>query len=304
MRLSALAAIAACCLAGLAAAQDGHAGVVIDARAAYPEGPLWQDGRLFVAEMGADRVSAYDNMEKSTFFEQRGCGPTALAPHGEGFAILCHIGQQIARVAADGAPLGVVSQTAAGRAFQDPNDISADDAGGAYFSDPGLFSRRAPPHGYLVYLDAAGAAHDVARGLWYPNGVYFDAHERALFVSETFRHRVLKFPVQGPGRLGPPTVFAAIDFEAPPFDQTEDIYPERGPDGLERGPDGLLYVAIYGEGVVVGLNADGAIARALRSPARYTTNIAFAPDGAAYVVGASLNDRPPFTGEVRRFPPP
>ncbi len=265
---------------------------------------MWRDGRLYVAEMGADRVSVYRDGAKADFFVQRGCGPTALAPHGEGFAVLCHIARSVALVDARGAPLRVIAADRDGRAFQDPNDISADDRGGAYFSDPGIFSRRIPASGALYYLDPQGQARRVAEGLWYPNGVYFDRAERALYVSETFRHRVLRFAVRRDGALGAPSVFATFDFDAAPFGRFADIYAERGPDGLERAPDGRLFVAIYGEGVVVALDRAGRITATLPQRARYTTNIAFAPDGAAIVVGAAINDRPPFTGEVRRFPRP
>ncbi|MDX2237788.1 MAG: SMP-30/gluconolactonase/LRE family protein [Hyphomonadaceae bacterium] len=303
LRLLALLALATA--SPLAAAQaDPPRSVVIDRNASYPEGPLWRDGRLYVAEMGADRVSVYRNGAKADFFVQRGCGPTALAPYGEGFAILCHIARTLVIVDRQGARVRVIAADGAGRAFQDPNDISADDRGGAYFSDPGIFSRRIPASGALYHLDARGRARRVAEGLWYPNGVYFDRAERALYVSETFRHRVLRFAVLEDGALGAPSVFATFDFAAAPFGRYRDVYDERGPDGLERAPDGRLFVAIYGEGVVVALDRDGRIAAALPQPARYTTNIAFAPDGAAIVVGATINDRPPFTGEVRRFPRP
>jgi sugar lactone lactonase YvrE len=147
-----------------------------------------------------------------------------------------------------------------------------------------------------------GAARRVARGLRYPNGVFVDPAEHALYVSEHLAHRVLRYPILEGGALGPMEVFARVDFSAPPFPRYRDVFAERGPDGLERGPDGLLYVAIYGEGVVLALDRAGAVRGWIETPARYVTNIAFAPNGDAIIVGARDSAVPPYRGEVRRWP--
>ncbi|MGE3142270.1 MAG: hypothetical protein AB7L65_03025, partial [Hyphomonadaceae bacterium] len=53
-------ALAACAaMSARAPYAQAHARAV-DPAAAYPEGPLWRECALYVAEMGADRVSAYD----------------------------------------------------------------------------------------------------------------------------------------------------------------------------------------------------------------------------------------------------
>ncbi|MEZ6021888.1 MAG: hypothetical protein R3C16_00310 [Hyphomonadaceae bacterium] len=71
----------------------------------YPEGALWQGERLYFAEMGADRISTYERGTRGVFFSQQGCGPTAIAPYGEGFLVLCHIDRAVA-VDANGANCG------------------------------------------------------------------------------------------------------------------------------------------------------------------------------------------------------
>src|SRR5262245_47557362 len=88
--LAAVAALAAAC-AGTSETAAQPRSAIVDAHAAYPEGPLWHKGRLLVAEMGADRISAFDHAHKSVFWTRDGCGPTSLAPYGEGLAVLCHI---------------------------------------------------------------------------------------------------------------------------------------------------------------------------------------------------------------------
>jgi sugar lactone lactonase YvrE len=274
----------------------------VDPRASYPEGPLFAGQTLLVAEMGRDQISAYDGNAKRVFWRREDCGPTAIAPYGEGYVILCHIAHKLVIVDAHGRDVRDIETDSVGAPFLDPNDCFADGEGGVYFSDPGLFSRDAEREGALVYLARDGAVRRLARGLWYPNGIYVDRAEHALYLSEHMMGRVLRYPILGPGRLGPPETFARIDFRGPAFRRRAAPYRERGPDGLERGPDGRLYVAIYGEGRVLAFNRHGGLDFWLETPMRYVTNIAFAPNGDALVVGPQENLMPPYRGEVRRWP--
>jgi gluconolactonase len=274
---------------------------VLDAQANYPEGPLWQGGKLYVAEMGADRVSVFENGQKHTFFQRPECGPTALAPYGDGFLILCHIEGAVVAVDARGTVRFTRDRDEEGNQFRDPNDCFADGRGGVYFSDPGLFSKGTPPQGALVHIDAQGRVRRLAVNLWYPNGVYVDVAARELYLSETFRHRVLRYPLNEDGSLGAMSVFASID-AMPPQQRYDVPYREAGPDGIEHAPDGSIYVAIYGEGRILRLSREGAYEGQIDAPARYVTNIAFGPDGSAATTGAFENEDPSYPGEVRLYP--
>ncbi|MBY0448563.1 MAG: SMP-30/gluconolactonase/LRE family protein [Hyphomonadaceae bacterium] len=267
----------------------------VDETSRYPEGPLYAGGGLYVAEMAADSVYRYQGAAKRAFFTQAGCGPTAIAPYGGGFVVLCHLAKGLTVVDGEGRPLRRISGAVNGPAFQDPNDCSADDRGGVYFSDPGVFSTSAPPSGRIWRLDADGAVQVLASGLHYPNGVFFDAPRRRLLVSEHLSRRVLAYPVQNDGALGKAVVLADIDAIA----GRSGSYREAGPDGLEIGPDGVLYVALYGEGRVLRLTPQGRLLGEIVTPFAYVTNVAFAPTGRRGVaVGAYVNDRPPFPGAV------
>lgn len=275
---------------------------VLDGAASYPEGPLWHGGRLYVAEMHADRVSIFEEGRKHVFFTREGCGPTALAPYGDGFLILCHLEAAVVAVDAAGAVRFVRTEDGEGRAFRDPNDCYEDGRGGVYFSDPGIFSTRVPPQGSLLHIDAEGHVRRLADGLWYPNGVFVDLARRELYLSETFRHRILRFALLENGALGQMSVFA--DMNAMPRQSRFDPpYREAGPDGLERAPDGAMYVAIYGEARILRLSAAGAYEGQIDTAARYVTNVAFRRDGAAAVTGAFDNVSPPYAGEVRLYEP-
>lgn len=269
--------------------------------ASYPEGPLWRENALYYAEMGADRVSIVRDGRRRDFFRRTGCGPTALAPYGEGFLILCHIEGAIVAVDAQGRVRFVRDRDDAGVRFRDPNDCYADGRGGVYFSDPGVFSRQTRPHGALVHIDSAGRVRRVAQDLWYPNGVFVDQARGQLYLSETFRHRVLRYALSADGSVAAPEVFFDLAAAAPPQTRFAPAYPEAGPDGLEIAPNGELFVAVYGEGRILRLGLDGSFHGALETPAQYVTNITFTPAGDAYTTGAFDNDTAPFPGEVRLY---
>lgn len=292
--LLALGALAACAGAEPAA----HEGRAIEAL--YPEGPLYHEGALYYTEMGADRVSVMDNGAPRAFFTQRGCGPTAIAPYGAGFLVLCHIGARAVAVDTQGRALRAWSVDAAGAPLRDPNDGFADGRGGVYFSDPGLFSRRTEPHGRVMHLSADGVLRSVADLLWYPNGVFVDQAHNQLYVSEHMMGRVLRYDINADGSLGPAGTF--VDLASIPRPNRYDTpYAETGPDGLEIGPDGDLWVAVYGEGRILRFSPNARLVGMLELPGRYSTNISFGPDGGAATTATFNNVDPPFPGEVRFY---
>jgi len=276
--------------AGLARAEEAR---VIPAL--YPEGPLWQGERLYFAEMRADRVMRVDAGIASVFFAQDGCGPTAIAPYGAGFLVLCHLGARVVAVDAGGREIRRWDRDESDAVLTDPNDASADGEGGVYFSDPGRFSRDTRPEGWVMHLSAAGVLRRVAGPLWYPNGVHVAGN--ALYVSEHLRGRILRYEIRAPGRLGEARTFADLG-ELPRVARYRSRYVLSGPDGLEFGPDGNLYVAIYGEGRLLRFSPQGELLGTTDLPARYLTNVAFGKAGVA-LTGAFDNRSPRSPGEVR-----
>lgn len=56
---------------------------VVDPAASYPEGPLWQDGKLYYVEYAASNIKAWDGQQASVHWHKDGCGANGLIPfHG------------------------------------------------------------------------------------------------------------------------------------------------------------------------------------------------------------------------------
>ncbi len=267
--------------------------------ASYPEGPLWQGDRLYYAEMRADRVMIYEAGKARDFFVQSGCGPTAIAPYGRGFLILCHLGAHIVAVNAQGEETRRWDRDKAGDPLTNPNDASADGAGGVYFSDPGPFSRQAGARGRVMHLSADGALTRAVDSLRYPNGVHVKGD--VLYVSEHLGGRVLRYDIEPQGGLSDGAVFIDIANVAP-SQRYQTAYALTGPDGLEIGPDGDLYVAIYGEGRLLRFSPRGEFVGEIETPTRYLTNVGFNGAGLTATTGAFDNRNAPFPGEVRVYP--
>ena len=157
------------------------------------------------------------------------------------------------------------------------NDVTLDAAnGGFYFTSP--YESRSAARGKLYYVDGAGETALVADGLGFPNGLVLRPDGETLLVGESLYNRVLEFPVEAPGRVGDPRVFAEL--------------PPKGPDDLDAKPDGMaldeagnLYVAHYGAGHVRVFGPDGELLRSLPTGAIFTSNVALVGDF-LYVTGS------------------
>ena len=284
-------------LLAFAAPASAQERIVINAEAYYPEGPLWYGGRLLYTEMGADRVRAWDGRENSEVWKRAGCGPTSIADGGAGtLIVLCHLQNALARIDLNGATLAIIDRDDKGARFATPNASINDAKGGIYFSSSGIFSPLAPAEGSVLYLPAGqDVPRRVASAIHYANGVALARGGRTLFVSEHLERRVLAYPVQDDGLLGLRRVFVELDRVAP-----------AGPRGWEVGPDGLavdrrgnLFIAEYGAGRVLVVDAKGALVATIPIPERYVTAPVFGPDEArVFVTAPSNNTTPPFVGKV------
>jgi gluconolactonase len=195
------------------------------------------------------------------------------APNGhrilaDGTHLVCDGKQHaVIRLGSDGRVLGKATSESDGQPLRAPNDLAVDPAGGFYFTDPGG-SNLENPIGTVHYVDARGVTRTIATGLAFPNGIVLSRDGQMLFVGESKRNRILRYPVASPGRIGSQEVFATL-----PLKSGDQVANE--PDGMALDDDGNLFVAHYGMRQVQVLNRAGRLERSYTAGNLTTSNVAF-----------------------------
>jgi sugar lactone lactonase YvrE len=290
-------------IAAIALSGASRAGtVLVDATAAYPEGPLWRDGKLLYVEYAGPGIKMWDGKRATAYWRSEHCGASGLiAYRHDHILVACYDANKIVELDERGKQIRAIDKDSAGRPFVGPNDFTADGAGGIYVSASGVYDLKAPITGTVLYLSAAkGTLVEVANLIHYSNGLTLSKDGKSLLVAEMLAGRILSFPIEAGGALGPRTVWARMQDLAPPTAH-EDAY--NGPDGLKLGPDGNYYIAQNGSGRVLVVSGEKKLVRIITVPAPYVTNMNFGADGAAtvYITGVFDPWKAPFPGAVYRW---
>src|ERR1700756_2516473 len=138
---SSTVSLAAFSLLCLARAGIGHAAVEpIDPKALYPEGPLWDQGRLLFVEYAGPGIKSWDGKEATVWWRREHCGANALIHfRGDHILVACYDGNYLVEIDAKGKTLRTFDKDSAGKPFVGPNDFSSDGHGGVYFSASGVY---------------------------------------------------------------------------------------------------------------------------------------------------------------------
>jgi gluconolactonase len=281
----------------------GSSLVAIDPQASYPEGPLWRDGKLFYVEYAASNIKVWDGTGAAVYWHKDGCGANGLTPFHGHLLVACYDDNTLVELDANARELRVMRTDSRGKPFQGPNDVAADGHGGVYFTASGVYDLKAPVSGAVLHLSADGRTiTELANTIHYSNGLTLSKDGKHLLVAEMLAGRILSFPVEADGGLGPRTVWARLQDLAPPT-ANEDAY--NGPDGVKLGPDGYYYIAQNGSGRVLVVDENRKLVRTIEVPTPFVTNLGFGAEGtgAVFVTGAFEQWKAPYPGAVYRWTP-
>jgi gluconolactonase len=234
----------------------------------FPEGPACDGrGNVYVSNCDADPgiVSKVDEVGNSsvaftgsarTFLKTNG-----ITAHQSGSIFACDFGKKaIVELRPDGSA-STYADNYQGVPFRGPNDLAFDPNGNLYFTDPAGSSKQAPV-GRVYRVDKLKNVTLVAQGLAFPNGIAFSADGKTLFVAESQKYQVLKYPVKMDGSLGEKSVFCTLP-------------EEKDPDGMNFDSAGNLWVAQFGAGAVREFDPSGKLIRSIEMPGKKVTNVEF-----------------------------
>jgi gluconolactonase len=238
-----------------------------------PEGPAFdRDGNLyFVNWLSSSIIRLTPDGVASEFFNTGGI-PAGLAFDRDGSLYVADEGDDIHGVLriSEGRAEILVNEYE-GQPLNGANDLVFDRDGVLYFSDPWRSSAENPIGGFYRYFPD-GRLERIDSGLAFPNGVALSADGGAVYLAETYRNRILRYPIAANGAIGEREHFA-------------DLPGEHGPDGMAFDEAGNLYVAHYGGGKVAIFGSSGEMIDTIPVAGANVTNVAFGgPDRRTLVI--------------------
>ncbi len=196
---------------------------------AFPEGPRWRDGKLYLSDMHAHQVLAVTLDGKAAVVAEVPTWPSGLGwlPDGR-MLIVSMTDRKLLRQDAGG--LKVHADLSKLASFH-CNDMVTDGAGRSYVGNFGYDLLTGAPQkpAEIVLVEPDGRARVAATGLDFPNGAVVTADGRTLVVAESMGHRLTAFSVAADGALSNRRVWAELG--------------EAVPDGIALDADGAIWVA-------------------------------------------------------------
>ena len=208
--------------------------------------------------------------------------PNGICLDPEGRVVVANLAGSVQRLDPRTGAHETIATSAGGRAIPSPNFPFLDRQRRLWVSNSTARAQymdaiyEHAPDGFLFRIDERGHAEVVADDLWFANGVALDAGEGFVYVAESTRYRVTRFPIRPDGSLGP-------------REQYGDDLPTV-PDGIAFDEAGNLWVTCPAINAIGYLTPDRAWVTYVEDPdgtaLKLPTNVAFGgPDRRTAYVG-------------------
>jgi len=166
-----------------------------------------RDGTIWAADGrgGCTRLSPDGSRE--TRIGDVGGEPNGICLDREGRIVIANLGGEVQRLDPTTGRHEVLATTASGRPTTSPNFPFVDRQERVWVSNstarPDLMEAILQPAGDgFLFCIRNGRSEIVAEDLWFANGVAIDADERFVYVAESSKFRVTRFPIRADGSLG------------------------------------------------------------------------------------------------------
>ncbi len=205
-----------------------------------PEGPLYLDGDLYYVGWISNTLSKWDGKKATVLNHTEGCGHNGLALTKEKTFLLACTDEHGAILELD--MNGRWNADKSGKPFEGGiNDIVVAPNGAAYATVFGPYHDVPTAVIGKILYRAPGAQQwvEVATDLNYANGIGVSPDQKTLYVSETLGNCILKFTINGDGRLSHRSNFALLNLLVKDKNKSWWL----GPDSMKIDRKGNVYVA-------------------------------------------------------------
>ncbi len=210
----------------------------------FTEGPAaGPDGKIYFSDIPNQRIHVFDpESERTSVFREDSGAANGLMWTPSDALIACEGGnRQVTRQGVDG-QVRVLADSYADKRLNSPNDLDLDGQGGLYFTDPRYGNRddlEQQVEG-VYYLPRGGKLVRVIDTLQQPNGIVLSPDGRTLYVADTGAGQIWRYPVTGPGQLGPPSVLTEMGSDGMTVDERGNIYLTQGRQVCVVSPEGVI----------------------------------------------------------------
>jgi sugar lactone lactonase YvrE len=186
---------------------------------AFGESPRWHQGRLWVADWGAQEILAVDLEGKPEVIVKVSFPSFPMCfdwlPDGHLLLVSSREGRLL-RLESGGKLVTHADLSGLARKGHPWNEIVVDGRGNAYINNQGFdFPGGAFAPGTIALLTPDGAVRQVADGIAFPNGMAVTPDNSKLIVAESYGNRLTAFDIGASGSLSHRRVWAETGTDHP-----------------------------------------------------------------------------------------
>jgi gluconolactonase len=236
----------------------------------FPEGPAY-DGKssLYFSNCYGGWIAKYNTVGIDTFISKLNDSLLIEKTNGLAYSIdgnlyVCEYGKgQILRINKD-KQIIVYADGYCGKKFNRPNDITIDENGNLFFTDPKSYDKNILD-GRIFFIDAKTKEVKLAGdSLAFPNGINISPVDKKLYVCESAKQKIVCYEIINDNKLTNKKDFVEL--------------PGGDPDGIEFDIKGNLYAAHFGGKAVYIFSPNGELLQKIETPGTKPTNLEFGDD--------------------------
>jgi gluconolactonase len=233
----------------------------------FPEGPAF-DGKssICLSNCYGGWITLFSEGVKDTFISNTDDSlliekTNGLAFGFDGNLYVCEYGKgKILQISWEG-KIEVYSYGYKGEKFNRPNDLTFDNNGNLFFTDPKSYDKNILD-GRIFFVDANSQETKLLEdSLAFPNGINISPVDGKLYVCESAKQKIVRYTINKENGLIDKQDFAEI--------------PGGDPDGIEFDVNGNLFVAHFGGKAVYIFSPEGRLLQKIETPGSKPTNLEF-----------------------------